>query len=385
MSITFVKSFFKRGGLTFQSNYAILKPQNEGRGSMEIIVGFLGIILAVFFICSFAYTLRQPRIPPQNELRLPKAYSFIGIVCGSLFLIPAFICLKIGEPIILPLGFLAFSALGAVIVIEFVNGRISYDKEGFTDRTFFGKERKHSFSEIQGMNVNVNSTVIYTERGKVSIDPMTVGLDAFLSAANAGYKRHHKHRIPDYKNERDLFHGHIRDSGMMIFAYILVGVIFILFFILTIYIYVSPYTADNTHCTETSFTSFAYNKTDMDFTSHDGETYKIRYVNPDVVDLKTLEAICNGETLSVYYKSVDPSHGDYSVIKAVKLDHNFILDFSETKELDQKMDIIGIYASLSFILLWALFVVMSVKVGRNPSKYSKRVVKLFFKEEYVKY
>ena len=40
---------------------------------------------------------------------------------------------------------------------------------------------------------------------------------------------------------------------------------------------------------------------------------------------------------------------------------------------------------IAFAVIWGVLVVGSIIVGRDPKKYGKRIVRLFFKDGYVRY
>ena len=60
-----------------------------------------------------------------------------------------------------------------------------------------------------------------------------------------------------------------------------------------------------------------------------------------------------------------------------------LLTFEDSQRLHQYEYWLLIPFMGLFTLLWAVFVVFSIRVGRHPERYSKRVIRLFFKEGYV--
>ena len=76
---------------------------------------------------------------------------------------------------------------------------------------------------------------------------------------------------------------------------------------------------------------------------------------------------------------------DFYSIKAIKYNDRYLLSFEEENQLyrQESWPIVALF--LFVLLIWVAFIVASIVVGRNPQKFSKKVVKMFFKDGYINY
>ncbi len=91
-------------------------------------------------------------------------------------------------------------------------------------------------------------------------------------------------------------------------------------------------------------------------------------------------------SLTVYFEAVTPDdESDYRSIKAIVYDDDYVLSFEETNEIYIQDSLAAIIILNGLLLAWIVFMACSIVVGRNPRKFSKKVVRMFFKDEYVKW
>ena len=72
-------------------------------------------------------------------------------------------------------------------------------------------------------------------------------------------------------------------------------------------------------------------------------------------------------------------------IKAILNGDAYLLSFDETNRWHQEEYWPLLFFPIVFAIVWGAYVAGSIIVGRNPKKFSKKVIKLFFKDGYVKY
>ena len=75
----------------------------------------------------------------------------------------------------------------------------------------------------------------------------------------------------------------------------------------------------------------------------------------------------------------------FQAIQKKKIFIGKLLSFDETNRWHQEEYWPLIFFPVIFAIVWGAFVAGSIIVGRNPKKFSKKVIKLFFKDGYVKY
>ena len=356
---------------------------------MEYIVCGLSFLIIPIIVSGVLAFLRQPKKAEKGKVYLPKFFVILGIITSTIFLIPTLITAFLDEPIWVPILFFAFSLLGASFIIAFVNCRVWYDEDGFVAKNFFGIKRKFTYDQVTAIKENMHEDYICIGKRKVMIDEVSVGGIEFIAYVRKRYRTIHKGQaLPKiHKTKHDIFNGNVDDVFGFMFAYIMIGVVIVAFTIFLVwYIYGNPCTVDNTIEQEVSFTSFIAKDDEIVLRSSDNKLYKIRFME-DGFDSTKIKAISDGKTVvKTYSKEVTPEDEEnYYSIKAILLDDTYLLSFDETNRWHQEESWPLIFLPVIFAIVWGAYVAGSIIVGRNPKKFSKKVIKLFFKDGYVKY
>jgi hypothetical protein len=352
---------------------------------MGTVALVISAILGIFFIYSLIYTILQPSEQKKGVLRPPKLISYIGSICGLLFLIPSVICaFETDNDVYASIGFLAFAFLSVILVINYMSTKITYDDYTFTYTDFFGRSSLYDYSEITSMDENRMDVVLRVGKKKISVDMISPGFADFLRTANIGYRRHHGRGIPPPDREKDLFRGNIKGTDELILGYSIGSVVILIVVAFLIALPFVEYDESDTELRETSFVSYKYHNNDIYFMASDGFEYSIRNYD-DSTDIASVIALCDsGESLNAYCRKVNPKHGDdYYNLRALKIGDEFILTFEETNRLERNSNMFGIPFAIGFLIYWIITVVMTVVVGRNPKKY-KKLLPLFFKKEQIR-
>ena len=152
------------------------------------------------------------------------------------------------------------------------------------------------------------------------------------------------------------------------------------------YIYFTPNTVANTVKQQVSFTTCNVKGNEIVLTSSDNKLYKIRFIG-DGFDSDEIKSISDGKTVvTTYSKEVTPDdEDDYYSIKAILNGDAYLLSFDETNRWHQEEYWPLLFFPIVFAIVWGAYIAGSIIVGRNPKKFSKKVIKLFFKDGYVKY
>ena len=354
---------------------------------MEYIIRALTFALIPIIVNGVFTFLRKPKEAEKGKVHLPKFFAILGAITSSVFLVPAIITAFSDEEVWVPVCFLAFSLLGATLIIAFMNCRISYDDDGFLAKTFFGIKRKFTYDQITAIKENLHETFIYIGKRRVMVDEYSIGGKEFIGFAGKKYSAFHGGRsIPRANRKNDIFKGNVTDTTSIIFAYILGTVCIIGFFIFIVFEIYVPKTENNTIEQKVSFVSCTTERDALVLLSSDSQVYKIQYID-DQFDRQAIKRIClPGTWVTAYSLECKPKYEDkfYSV-QAIKYNDKFILGFEETNRLDLQENQVLIFFPIFFFLLWILFIIFSIKIGRNPEKYSKRVIRMFFKEGSIKY
>lgn len=360
---------------------------------MRHIIRGLSFLLMLIFINGILGFMRQSRQEEKGEekgkVRLPKTFGILGIIGFAIFLIPGIITAFLDEPLYIPTIFLALSALGASMLIGFINCRISYDEAGFTAKSFLGIKRQFTYDQVTAIKENPHERFIYVGKHWVMIDELAVGGAAFISQVKEKYRVTHdgKSLPPINKAKYDLFNGNVTDPIGVLVAYILVTVLLLgLAGYIVVFVWFSPGTTSNTIEQTVCFTACHASREEVVLTSADGQSYVIRFID-EQFDARNIRAVCDGKTVvTAYSTEVTPDDAeDYYAVKAIVHNGRYLLRFEETDRFHRQEYWPLILFAAGMLLFWGVYVVGGIIVGRNPRRFSREFVGFFFRDEYIRY
>lgn len=322
----------------------------------------------------------------NRKVYLPKLILIIGIIVSAVLLIPALAIFLVDGAILEAIGFFAFSLLGDVLIVAYLNCRISYDEEGFLYKSFFGIKRRFTYDQVTALRTNSYERYLYVGKKRLMIDNFAVGGDEFISFVKKKYRTlHDGQALPKIKKAKhDIFNGNVKDAGGFIFVYIFVSLVFLILLSIIVYIvYFNTASASNTDKHTVTFVSYQKNSKDIIFKSDDDRIYKIK--NWDrLMYQEDADLLCDGRTKTVYSTLISPDEQEpYNSIKAIEYKGEFILSFDETNRAYREENQAAVIIVAVICLVWCVVVAVSINVGRHPHKYSKWFVRLFFKDGYI--
>lgn len=319
----------------------------------------------------------------KNVVHLPNWFLPLGTAVSLVFLVPAiFADMAVWETIAL----IVLSSLGPVFIIGYVNSRIYYDNNGFYTINFFGIRRSYTYDQITLLIITMFMNYICIGKRRISMHMFAKDWVDFIYVANKRYKKLTKQKkIPIVdRDDKSIFKGNVDDAEgfTVIFAMLVIAAIGILVLAADM-VYFTPKDSDDVLSADLSFISCELQDDTLVMTSLDNKIYKIRYVD-DEVDIEQIKSFCDQKSiLTVRYEEKTPKGEPYNSILAISQGEKDILTFEDSRRLNRGAYWpIMIFAGIGSGLL-LFYVVGAIIVGRNPKKYGKRVVKFFFKEEYV--
>ena len=356
---------------------------------MAYVIRALGFLLIPVIVSGVITVLRQPKKAKKGKVYLPALLAIIGIIGCTGFLIPTLITAFTEETPWISLGFLAFSLLGASLIVAVVNCRVSYDQDGFVAKNFWGIKRKYTYDQVTAIKEGMHEDYLYVGKRRIMIDEFAIGGAEFIGFVSKKYRATHGGRnLPVVrKTKGDIFNGNVEDVFGFMFAYISVGVLCVVFLIFIIWsVYFQQYTAENTIMQQVTFNSYTVQKQNIVLDAGADLPYKVNTGGRDF-DADKIKALCDGKTAyTVYVKEITPDDSqDYYMIKAIMQGEEYELSFEQTNAQHVQENRVLIIFPVAFAVLWGIYVFLSIRVGRNPQKYSKRVIRLFFRDGYVKY
>ncbi|MDR0890257.1 MAG: hypothetical protein LBM28_06410, partial [Oscillospiraceae bacterium] len=158
---------------------------------MDYILRGLTILIIIVLTNGILSILRKPVEASAQAVVLPKLLFWLGVIGAGFFVIPCIIILLTTESNWLILPFLAFSCLGASLIIAYCNCRIQYGETTFISKNFWGIKREYTYAEITAIRGKDRDVKVYLGKHRVRIDQLAVGKYEFLSFAKKHYRKMH--------------------------------------------------------------------------------------------------------------------------------------------------------------------------------------------------
>ena len=350
-------------------------------------------LLLLLFIADVIVGIRDFRRSDRGRVYLPSIFAFIGAVCGGFFLALTVGTALSDEELWIPLCFLALALLGGVISMAHLNCRVTYDDESFTHKNFLGFKRTFAYTDVTGIRErpSLEDTLLYVGRRRVVVETMAVGGMEFEWHLRKRYRSLNGGRaIPVIKPKHgDPFNGHVEGGASLIIAYVLVGVICLgMLTASAVYTWLLPPTPEKSIVTEVIFETVNERGNTLYLRPADGLKHELRDMD-EGIDREAIKALCDGQTVVTVYGSgkYEPDDGEepFCVIYALAANNTYLVDFEDAARLHVRGYWPIVALSAAFALIWGVFVFFSLRVGRNPERYSKKMIHLFFKKGTVHY
>ncbi len=343
---------------------------------LVISVTVIGIIKLCFFTVK----------PNKGEVRLPMFLGIIGDVVSGIFVSFALFANSDEAPLWVVFILLLFSLLGLVLVIAQLNCRIVYDDNSFTHTSFFGIKRKYSYEQVTAIKEDLHDDYVYIGKRKIMVDWLAYNGHWFVATVKKKYRTIHNGKaIPKVESKGDIFKGHVMEAGGFVFVYAMLAALsvgFVIFMSVQVY---SPESEDTTVCYTTAFSSCEFIEDAWVLTSADREVYKISFYGENF-NIDRINELCDGvTTVDVYCLDGDSDDSSYYPVRALFCGDEVVFGFDESNRAFQKSSLPVLIVFSLIALLVLAFIVMSIIVGRNPQKFSPKVVGIFFRDGYVIY
>ena len=355
---------------------------------MKYIIRGIVLSLIPVILNGLLKYVREPKRVEKGQVYLPRFFAILGAVCSAVLLIPAIICAFLDEELWVVIGLFLFALFCASPLIGYINCRIFYDDEGFVAKNIFGIKRRFTYDQVTGIKENLHEKFIYLGKKRVMVDEFYIGGREFVSFAKKKYRTlNNGQSIPRIvKDKYDIFKGNIEDSTSFLVVFIITTLVFIGAVAFVVFSVFSPNNPENTASQKVCFDKYYFAEDNMVMISEENLIYKISSIDK-VQNQSAVEALCDGKSnVTVYFEAVTPDdESDYRSIKAIVYDDDYVLSFEETNEIYIQDSLAAIIILNGLLLAWIVFMACSIVVGRNPRKFSKKVVRMFFKDEYVKY
>lgn len=354
---------------------------------MRLITYVLSNFITSFLVNKVKASSQKQVSSNNKTVILPKFLLVIGVVFCAVFLTAIIIALitdcSSGLIIILSL----FSLLGLSLIIGYINCRITYDENSFTYKNFWGVKRTFKYDEITAIEDFEMDIKLYVGKYKVKIDDSAVGKNEFLTFAKKQYRiKNDGKAIPKAEMGSDIFKGNIEQAESMIFSYVLIGSL-CLAMIVFVMIFSIPVTADDLEYKILSFESYQVKENNLLlYTAENTECYSIPAYYDLLENPESFKELCNsGKSFEVGYRFDEENDVRYYDVHSIAGQDEQVYLTPEIVHSYRCEDVWELYLILGiFELIWLAYVAMSIYVGRNIDKFSRKFVILFFKDEYIR-
>ena len=285
------------------------------------------------------------------------------------------------------LFFTAFALFSSTLIIAYINCRIWYTEEEFTARNFFGIRRTFRYEDIQSIQGSHRDVKLKVRGRTVRIDEAAVGKLEFLRVAKKRYRTAHGGKaIPEIKKSKwDIFNGHVDDPGELLVGYIVILLLMPAAFLFCFFL------AEPTPMEEMSFVNAPVewvevsedDETDLVLLA-DGTEMEVWGYRHTLADADAfLDACRAGEVFTMGYRVVINDDKEVVGLSAEYIEGSDGRVWLTPQEAyNNRFREMAILFGI-FEIVWVGIVAASVYVGRNPHKFSKKVIRLFFKDGYV--
>lgn len=293
---------------------------------------------------------------------------------------------------------LVMQLICAVLVTEMCLHVLCITETGFTVRTFFGRVHDVPWAEIEhGVGGRGGIDCIVTAQGRFYVDfppPMGELLLEALNQARTGTgtglrmadgKKAYG-QLPIRAASFDPFSGHVRDWGGMVFAYVLVLALGLGMLGLCGYKAFTPISEENTQRMEVAFARWGYmDEERINLYDADGMAYRVSY---NVEGMEPVKAACGTDTTFVaHVRLARPDDGPdyYRIFALTSADGSeTYMSFEHSNAGERKTWLIVGGAFAAFTAFWVFYVARSIQVGRYPERYSRKTIRRYFKDGYVR-
>ena len=327
---------------------------------------------------------KKPKKGTEGLVYQSPVLLWVGIIGSVFFLIPGLLVPLHNGEWLSGIFFLGFSAMSFSLVIAYINCRIYYTESEFTAKNFLGFRRTFTYNQVESIRGNIRRDVKLKVAGRtVNLDELSVGKVEFLDMVHKQYRLTHGGKaLPETIKDRwDPFQGHVDNPGEMVFSYLLVAVI------LPAVLLFSFFATKATPMEELTIVSGTVTHYEVDSSNLilrvkgvDTEVwgYRRSLTDPDAF----LRSCANDPYLTLGYRTVT-DEGQITGYCTEYIEDQWGTVWITPQDARNERIFTAAMALGFFELFWLAYCGASIYVGRNPHKFSKRVLRQFFREGYV--
>ena len=198
--------------------------------------------------------------------------------------------------------------------------------------------------------------------------------------------RHNKAMARDQKNSFDIFNGNVNNPGELIFVYSLIGIICIatlIFFAVSS----APKDPDALQYADVQFSRYEIEDAHLHlYIDGKGQYYSVPAYQETLMEAEKFLSSCAGNTVfRVGYIDYPDADQPHCGLESITDSEGTVYLTMEAVHEYRWGDAPAFYAIFGGItIVWFIFVLLSIYIGRHPEQFSRRTIKLFFKDGVIR-
>ena len=268
--------------------------------------------------------------------------------------------------------------MGVALVIAYFNCRITFRDHDFTYKNFFGVKKTIEYRDLTGILEGNSDVKLYAGDKVIYVAGDAVNSERFLALAKKRYRESHSGKMIPRAAKKDIFNNHVDEPQSFVLVFIILAVFFPLMTIGVIS-FAAPESRED--FSERFITVESYETSEGDLYIYDsrGIEYCVDNYSKVIADSSKLKSkLSRGTRLGLLIKPID-SDGVRYLVSSIEMNGTSYLTFDKWHE-NRVQNFIFVTAILvAFNLMIFFFIGAMIYVGRNPHKFSDRVLHLFFR------
>lgn len=271
----------------------------------------------------------------------------------------------------------------SVLCLAYRNWCVLYDDRGFETVDLLGRSRYHGYEALQG----IGGDWLYLQGRKLRMRKWAVGRMAFLETAHRHHRALHNNRpIPLVSRRRlDPFRGNVCNPERYLLVHLCIFLAILAGF-LSAFLILIPESEENTISMELVFTDYKVEKDRLLLTARGIKLPLVLKNSQDAVG--NLLNHCDGESLFCAHvvrakSGRGPRTLSYDIRSLTGSDGTPYYTFQQSNAVERT--ICGKLLTMmgGIALVWLLFFVAVLDIGRHPQKYKAKTVYRFFRKNTI--
>ena len=353
---------------------------------MRYFIGFVSLVVIYFLANGIFVMVRKRKDDETNLVVLPKFVLIVGVICSFFCLIPSIAILFTKDKTMLFFSafFAAFSLLGVALIVAYINCRIIFNEDDFTYKNFFGIKRTIKYKDMtafQGKNKDIK---LFSGKYVIRVDEGAINNKRFVSHAKKQYRKHHNGEALPMLEKKDIFNNHVENPGEFIFVFGMLAVFLLGFTIVISCMSIPKKEADFTRKT-VLVNEYEISEENLLLYDTAGNTYRVNeYASVMFNANEFLDILSSKPELNLLVRYNENGDEPFYIVSSVEKDGTQqYLSFDTWRKNEWKLTNFVISVFLIIDLLMFLFIWFTIYVGRNPHKFSDRVLHMFYKPGYI--